>query len=369
MIIDISAHDFRRIFEDEYFSLPIVWDGEDFPFTLHDLFTHYIDRLKSILPGKDIKEIKRVTTLLTKTINHYYNGFPHKAFNSFKRVMKILCKQPLNVYEKSYKESLESHEWEDDKDPLRLFRVRKEKAGEAFLRKNLFHVPYNERYNISTNRYSIAGYPSLYLGTSLELCRKELKIDLNGVRLWTSAYKLDRYPWENNIAIKVIELGIKPQDFLDQNNNQEDTADHNRVSRRRVNINEIYRDIYLLWYPLIAACSYIKAEKSKSFTPEYIIPQIFLQWVRCEMEQKKELIGIRYFSCESIEASDLGYDYVFPTSGEQESDDFPYCAKLAKAFLMTEPVCIQDYPNVEACEEELRNRNVDIYYKKPTATN
>ena len=369
MILDISAQEFRRVFDDERLFLPISWDGNDFSCELKKLYRLYIDSLKDIVSNETVKEVRRVTRLLEKTIDHYYNGFPHKAFLSFKRVMRILNKQPLKVYEKSFKEDLESDEWEEDKDPLRLFRVRKEKQDEIYLRKDLFHVPYNKRFNISTNRYSIAGYPSLYLGTSLDLCQKELKINLDGVGIWTSAYKLDRYLWENNIEIKVIELGIKPQDYLNQNNNQEDTADHNRISKRRVNIREIRREAYLLWYPLIAACSYIKAETSKSFAPEYIIPQIFLQWVRCEMEQKKELVGIRYFSCESTETSDLGYDYVFPTSGEQVTDDFPYCAKLSKAFLMTEPVCIQNYTSVEACEEELRNLNVDIFYKKPTATN
>ena len=40
---------------------------------------------------------------------------------------------------------------------------------------DIFHIPYNLRAKISSNRYSISGYPSLYLSTSLELCKQELK--------------------------------------------------------------------------------------------------------------------------------------------------------------------------------------------------
>ncbi len=45
-----------------------------------------------------------------------------------------------------------------------------------------------------------------------------------------------------------------------------------------------------------------------------------MQWVRSEIDQSgygdyNQLIGIRYFSCASVRASDIGFNYVFPTSG------------------------------------------------------
>lgn len=45
-----------------------------------------------------------------------------------------------------------------------------------YSRTRVLHTPYNLRSKVSTSRYSIAGYPSLYLGTSLQLCCKECLI-------------------------------------------------------------------------------------------------------------------------------------------------------------------------------------------------
>lgn len=84
-----------------------------------------------------------------------------------------------------------------------------------------------------------------------------------------------------------------------------------------------------------------------------------MQWVRSEINTKREedydqLIGIRYFSCASVKASDMGFNYVFPTSGQQKSSDLPYCSVLAKAFKLTVPVYIHEYEDIYRCENKLR---------------
>lgn len=156
MILDISEQEFRQIFNDNFFSLPIRWDGMDFLNTLKELYSRYIDRLKCVLPGKDIKEIEQVTSLLSKTIKDYYSGFPHEAFLTFPNVMKILDKERLITYEKSFKGDFKRYRLNGGRDPLTLFRVRKIEEGKLFSRKDLFHVPYNKRSIVSTNRYSMA---------------------------------------------------------------------------------------------------------------------------------------------------------------------------------------------------------------------
>ena len=82
-----------------------------------------------------------------------------------------------------------------------------------------------------------------------------------------------------------------------------------------------------------------------------------MQWVRNEMAEKNynydQLIGIRYFSCASIKASDMGFNYVFPVSGEQTSHDFPYCPILSKSFRLTKPHFINEYFDVRSCERRL----------------
>lgn len=122
------------------------------------------------------------------------------------------------------------------------------------------------------------------------------------------------------------------------------------------------RSAYLLWYPLIASCSYIRIDKSDPFAAEYIIPQLLMQWVRNEIGSKKggkrdQLVGIRYFSCASVRASEMGFNYVFPTSGKQKSAELPYCSVLLKAFRLTSPVYINEYDDLYTCERKLIQSN------------
>lgn len=51
----------------------------------------------------------------------------------------------------------------------RLFRVRKSERPLS-TRKDIFHIPFNQRHLVSAQRYSVAGLPCLYLGTSLYIC-------------------------------------------------------------------------------------------------------------------------------------------------------------------------------------------------------
>ena len=369
MILDISDSAYKHILNDEQLFLPIRWDGDSFPETLERLFSRYTKRLEEAFDDGHyynnynnahayVKEIKRITGLLIETTNHYLNGFPAKAFNTFEHVMGILAKTPLKVYQKSVMEQFGGLEWRHQ-DDLRLFRAVKVADNKPYQRNRVFHTPYNLRSKVSTNRYSIAGYPSLYLGTSLELCCNEIKADLNKDLIVAAAFKLERTIEYTNTNIQVIELGVKPQDFLSSPTNNE--GPRRRIPEDLVERTNV-RSAYLLWYPLIAACSFIRTNKNDPFAAEYIIPQLLMQWVRSELSAKQDgdynnLIGIRYFSCASVKASDMGFNYVFPTSGRQKSSELPYCAVLTKAFRLTSPVYIHEYDNISACEWKLAHSN------------
>ena len=367
MILDISDSAFKNILNDDQLFLPIRWNGVDFSETLEKLLYHYIKRLETVTDKDnfsshgvhvDVKEIKQVTGLLIKSTNHYLNGFPAKAFTTFERAMGILSQTPLKVYQKSVMEQFDepaNHE----KDDLKLFRAVKVDDNKPYHRTRVFHTPYNLRSKVSTNRYSIAGYPSLYLGTSLNLCCNEINADPNKDLTIAAAFKLERTIEYTNTNIQVIELGVKPQDFLDIAVENEGLGRH---IPRNLTKNRSVRSAFLLWYPLIAACSFIRTNKKDPFAAEYIIPQLLMQWVRSEIntgdyEGYDQLIGIRYFSCASVKASNMGFNYVFPTSGRQKSAEFPYCAVLAKSFRLTMPVYIHEYDSISACERELSQSN------------
>lgn len=370
MILNISDADFKRIMSNEQLFLPIQWDGYDFYSTLESLFNHYINQLTALFDAKstvssniplNLNGISYVCNHLKKTVEFYLNGFPAKAYIEFKYVMNILTKSSSIFYQENASKQFEDF----NRNPLKLFRVVGVDDIKTYSRSRVFHTPYNLRSKVSTSRYSIAGYPSLYLGTSLELCCEEIKYNpYQGYGL-AAMFQIAR-PIEH-INVRIIELDIKPQDFTNSESPNQSFGRH--ISRSTLESYDT-RQNYLLWYPLIAACSFIRTNKKDAFASEYIIPQLLMQWVRDEMHRydeqysqydpiyqcyQHELIGIRYFSCASKRMSDMGFNYVFPTSGKQDSSTPQYCSVLANSFLLTKPVYIHEYDTIKACERELKN--------------
>lgn len=358
MILDISEKEFKQILNDKKLFLPIRWGGGDFKTTLEVLFDYYIGRVEEnadLQKGSydsvkvDKESIKQVCGRLLKAVESYLNGFPSKAYGYFEKAMWILMRNPLEVYEKSI------FDIENQDDNLKLFRVTKVTDNKIYSRERMFHTLFNLRNRVLTSRYSIAGYPSLYLGTSLRLCCEEIHLNPHQDFALASVFKIERVPEYSNTEIRIIELGVKPQDFFYEQDNNGNKRNIERFLLRQKSI----RGSYLLWYPLIAACSYIRVNKQDPFAAEYIIPQLLMQWVRCEMGEKRteydQLIGIRYFSCASEKASEMGFDYVFPTSGIPKSSNLPYCAVLSKAFKLSNPVYIQEFEDFCECERYLKN--------------
>lgn len=364
MIIDISDETFKDIMKDEKLHLPIRWDGVNFLDTLEKLYKVYIKKIEAIDTEEscystiecDIENIKTICGLIRNAVSHYLNGFPSAAYNYLSRVMRILMSNQLKVYQKSISRNIENFE-----DDLDLYRVAKVSDYVDYDRRRIFHTPYNLRSKVSTNRYSIAGYPSLYLATTLELCCEEIHLNPYSELAIASRFRIERNEEYNNTHISVIELAVKPQDFIERN--IDDKVNNRHFDRYLLEDTNIKR-AYLLWYPLIAACSFIRPNKTDPFAAEYIVPQLLMQWVRMEISQSEnkrdKLIGLRYFSCASIKASDLGFNYVFPVSGNQKLSKYPFCPILMKAFKITTPHFISDYDNINHCEWNLHNdKNLD----------
>ena len=354
MIIDISSEEFKRVFANKNLFLPIRWDGRDFVSTLQKLYSDYTDLLFRFCPKEIAEKVRRCCSLIIDSIDHYLYGFPAEAYRVFECLMHQLMEQPLQRYNKSIFESIMG----TYNDPLGLFRIVGVSDNRKYDRTRVFHTPYNLRSMVSTSRYSIAGFPSLYLGTSIDLCREEVRLNPYDKFEIASLFKLERDWYASGVEINVIELALKPQDFINENINEDNS---NRITNRRF-LNHFLRSnivqsSYVLWYPLIASCSYIRVNKINPFAVEYIIPQLLMQWVRTEMKPFDKLIGVRYFSCASERASDLGFNYVFPTSGEQ-IPAFPFCRVLSKAFVLTEPVYIHEFDCVRDCEDFLKEQHL-----------
>lgn len=363
---------FKEILNSPKLFLPIdqtlTFDAKDNNFysNLHTHFQFYLERLGSFSKDFNTPNTARLVirlcyqteTLILKSVSSYLNGQPAGAYHFFDDAMKLLCDHPFytpHMIASGISKGTATF-------PLpELFRVCGGKDEDrGCQRKRVFHVPYTIREKVSTNRYSIPGFPCLYLGTSLRLCCEEIGYEPSGSTeklFFASRFTLQ----PEQVHFRVVDLGNKPQDMLKLPQNEKDDPYFRMVaSQSDARIN------YLLWYPLISCCAFVRKKRGETFAPEYIIPQLLLQWVRTSASRKalweKELIGIRYFSCHSEEASKLGHNYVFPTSGETISADEPFCPLLASAFYLTSPVCINDYSSIEACEEHMGTMSVNGIY-------
>lgn len=350
---------FQQCMKEPFIQIPQKWGGKDLiqhMSSLYNKFTHELDNLK-LVDSHELDFIKNVCDGLTNALREYYNGKPAQSYIIFSEIMDSYTDKynSFVFYEKS-----DYFGRYNGEDPLRLYRVRKIKEVRAYDFKEIFHTPFSKRTTVSTCRYSIAGYPSMYLGTSIDLCIKETGINRKSKAL-VAKFNIDRDILSNHIDIKVLDLAIKPSDF-DKSIQDNFTG---------INLSSLsFQRSYLQLYPLISACSIIAYNKTDPFVPEYIIPQLLMQWVRGKNDKGAindsnhnfELCGIRYFSCRTIPASNKSFNYVFPvchTNAEVRnitiSEDMDYCDVLSKAFKFTSPVILNNYYSNEECEEDLNS--------------
>lgn len=337
MDLDFNKNRFMELMDSDFVQLPITLDRRSYKDTLIELFHNYTYELQHIVSKDKYTEINDICNLLLRVIDKYHNGLPSGAFEVFSQIMKLVIDKPVRIYQKSYKSNSLSCDAK-----LNLYRIRNVYDYRQYERNEIFHTPFNMRTKINTSRYSIAGYPCLYLSTDLKLCCEETKKQsINQITIASKFNIVGNYLDNNNTDIDVIELGIKPKHFVSNKNNQNistgiDLSDIELMSN------------YLYWYPIIAASSVIRVNKEDPFSSEYIIPQLLMQWIRLKA-CKERLYGIRYFSCASDRASEAGYNYVFPAycSSNIKSN---YCRMLSKAFKLTKPVMLHNYESISDCQ-------------------
>lgn len=264
---------------------------------------------------------------LKETIDCYYDGQPAQAYDKLKHTLN----SKLNV--KNYQEILKIRRYDRNES---FYRIRIKKDNFPFDAYEMFHIPFEKRGIIVTQRYSIPGFPCLYLGSSIYSCWEEMKRpninDFQAVRL------------ESKREIRHIDL-TRPVFKSDDN----------------LRTRDIYH--YLMTWPLIACCSIKVKDYSNAFKPEYIIPQLLLQWVR----NNEEVDGIKYNSTHiDIHKHTCQGDFsnlVLPVKSNREKG---HCPELSRMFALTKATSIQLKDTAMgsgfwiAADEEEMQRNLKV---------
>jgi hypothetical protein len=191
-----------------------------------------------------------------------------------------------------------------------FFRIRAYNENNPYPleRKELFHIPISKKELCSTERYSMPGYPCLYLATQAELCWYECK---KPEVFMISKFDVPQEP-ENTMHLvdfseKMIPLA---HSFFCWRCNAKEYEEIERI--------ENYLLKCLLTYPLRAACSVIAVYDSSSvaFKEEYIIPQLLLQWINSDTD----FDGVKYETVSEYEETHCfgGANVVFVSKGFDE---------------------------------------------------
>lgn len=205
------------------------------------------------------------------------------------------------------------------------------------LKDGMFHISIKTPEKISTQRFSIPGYPCLYLGSSLNVCWDEIGREMESEE---KVYAC-RFEKERDELLTLLSLKI-PDEFTENNCFSYESF------------------CFLLTFPFYLACLIQTREPVKPFKPEYIIPQLLLQYVNDAYKKcSVRFDGIVYPSTKHIPFNGNNYNVVLPyrpclTIKEDEE----YSFELIKKLPYTE-VVEADIANLKNVEEILKQMELE----------
>lgn len=291
---------------DDFFSLPKTQGpNEDFKRFISRTFNIFLNKLDSVQNFEDIsyrisrikERQKHLVKQLNSAIEKYYDGKPAEALEELEKGVGSKIK--------TFEDVLNTRTFFPETD---FYRIRIHKHNYPLNPENFFHIPFNLRGKIKTQRFSIPGFPSLYLGNSSYVCWEELNRpnlnDFQIVRL------------QNTETLKVIDLSPLKENETDE--------------------YQFYK--FLMTWPIVFASSVKVRNSDDYFKPEYIIPQLLLQWVR----KNDEIDGISYQTThinfnESLSKGEF-LNIVLPV---KENKTKGLCNELESKFVMTESTSVQ----------------------------
>ena len=250
-----------------------------------------------------LNDIKTLNIGLIKSIEEYLNGKPYEANNVFFKTLNEV--------------NYENVKFEREIPIGNLFFRARPKSATQFKKEELFHIPFQRRTIVSTNRYSIPGIPALYLGDNSYTCWEEFE---------RPDFKdLSFSVFENKRTLNIIRI-LRLDDLLKE-------IEEN-ITKTFIPI-EILK--FFIYFPLTIACTIKVYDKKGNFKPEYIIPQMLLEYV----VRNEKIDGImfpstkiNYDNLENLKA----YNYIFPI---RENQDSGYCPILKSTFTLTEPTSLK----------------------------
>jgi len=295
--------------------------------SMFDSYLSVIDRLPANddAIGKIKTERRKIIKLgdgISKALKYRLDGKQEKALKIFHESLGYVADE-INLLSEDHLDSQEIGS---------LFRIRTGALNKEYGRGDLFHIPFQCRDRVETQRYSFPGLPCLYLGGSIYVCWLECgSPELSNI--WASKFSLI-----GGKSMRVLDFGYTPKAIASMHKNPENLKNEENYE----GLVALTVASAILW-PLVAACSMKpRSDTQRGFVVEYVIPQLLWGWIieqqHSESRKKIEKIdGIRYFSCHVNDelVGKIAMNYVFPARRRATEG---YCAILKSKFELTPPI-------------------------------
>ncbi len=292
----------------ETLEIPVIYDDKNgYTAGIIKKLTDYIEELRiNGISSQILSKITDFKNSCEEMYNNYFLGYHNKSYENFKKAIEDLTNTELLI---------------TDLTETNFYRARYNTGNHDFKENEMYHIPFDMRGKVKTQRYSFPGLPCLYLGASTYACWLELN------RPTIDAFQVALINKENSgSSLKVIDLSLFP------------IALYHLLQNRQTTLS---LDDYLLLWPIIALCSVKVKHEEDDFKPEYIFPQFMLEYVLTMNNTKDyELIGIKYSSIKAAQISTKQYtenwrtytNYVFPVRSfiVNSSTECPYLHKYFK---------------------------------------
>jgi hypothetical protein len=310
----------------------LIGNDDDFRTVLEDKLdsiTEFIESQSKSIPDDSLEknEISRFTKNFNDTVENikltiaeYYDGRPDVAYKTFEVTLNDLFQRgilPKKLFQRT---------------PFYRLRVFTEKPFTK--REEIFHIPFRKRTLVAPQRYSIAGYPCLYLSNSVYTAWEELHrppLDSVGFAEFVSSYSL-------------YFVNLSLQDFKKFIQETEDCL-------------SFFENIIL--YPILMICSIKVTHPTHPFKPEYIFPQLILRWCKSEDDYH----GVMYDSTRiHSKSKGIFYNFVIPVGDYLRSTDF--CPDLTRKLKLTIPCTIDSIDTSKPIDGEGFEDILEIFSKE-----
>ena len=276
-----------------------------------------------------VSSVNSSVQTINEIIRYYYDGQHSRAYMMLKGLMLNKIPRIAIIVPKGHK----------------CYRMRVLDSKRELSHKELFHIPFDKRGIVKTQRYSMPGLPCLYISDSVYGCLEEMgRPNLN---------KCFMSQLESQERLCLIDLTCPHlEDWLD-------------VDCGKHRLHEVLPRI-----PIILA-SMVKVKNDNDvFKPEYIIPQLIMEMVvnRNNKERGLETIGIYYTSVHNND--DLHFD-PRDMSNKMNNIAVPpqstlrgkYCKNLCDKFTITDPTCDElEQAKTAGYQVSVKIGNLDLRY-------